>query len=356
MKKIGFAIIGCGVIAKIHASCIQCLAHGELIGVYDANPLKAQAFSREYACISYQSLQELLDDGRVTAVAIVTPSGLHGQLGIQAANNGKHIIVEKPIEITLVKGNDLVKAARKANVKLCCISQHRFDNSIVQLKSIIQSGDMGKLNFGSCQTKWYREQSYYDSASWRGSWSMDGGGALMNQSIHYVDLLRYIMGEVDEVSAYCATRAHTNIEVEDIGVAAVHFENGAIGLIEGNTAAWPGYYARLDIYGTDGSVIIQDDEVINWNMKSAAEYIPEDNSEKTTGASSAEISYDSHFLQYEDICEAILLNREPLVNGEDALETLKIILAIYQSAQTGRPVSPKSVADMPVELRQKAIM
>ncbi|WP_146200565.1 Gfo/Idh/MocA family protein, partial [Paenibacillus agaridevorans] len=178
------------------------------------------------------------------------------------------------IDITLDSADRLIEACRKHGVKLICISQHRYDPAIVQLKQAVDAGKLGQLNFGASHTKWYRPQSYYDGNGWRGTWALDGGGALMNQSIHYIDLLQYIMGPVDEVFAYCATRAHERIEVEDIGVAAVKFKSGAIGLIEGNTAAYPGFCSRLDIYGSDGGVIIENDEVKEWRLRSGETYVP----------------------------------------------------------------------------------
>jgi predicted dehydrogenase len=336
--KTGFAIIGCGMISQIHAACIKELEGAGLVGAYDRNDAAKNEFCLKHSCEAYASLESLLRDKRVSAAAVLTPSGLHGEIGGLVAQSGKHVIVEKPLETTLEKANALIAASRAAGVKLCCISQYRFDKNIAQLKNAIVSGELGTLCFGACHTKWFRSQGYYDSAGWRGTWEMDGGGALMNQSIHHIDLLRYLMGSIEEVSAYCATRAHTGIEVEDVGVAAVRFKNGAVGLIEGNTAAWPGYYARLDIYGTNGSAIIQNDSVCEWHMKSGLELAPDTGEERVTATASAAISHDLHMLQYRDILDAILLDREPLVNGEEALETLKVILAVYESARLNKPV------------------
>ena len=200
-------------------------------------------------------------------------------------------------------------------------------------------GEFGELNFGAARTTWYRSQEYYDSGAWRGTWELDGGGALMNQSIHYIDLLLYLMGPVEEVHAYCATRAHERIEVEDIAVASLKFKSGALGLIEGNTAAYPGYSATLDIFGNNGSVIMENDQVKEWNFKNGNQYTKASKEVVKTSASSNKMSsYESHKRQYDDIVHAILEKRDPLVTGEEARKSLQLILAIYESAKSGSPV------------------
>lgn len=338
MKTVRFAIAGCGVISKTHADCIARLPGAVLAACCDSNAQKLRSFCNAYGCRGYVNLDDLMDQEDVDVVAVLTPSGLHAQIGLSALSRGKHILMEKPLEITMEKAQMLVQSARKAGRILCCISQHRFDHGIAALKSAIQAGELGRLSFGACHTKWFRSQEYYDSADWRGTWQWDGGGALMNQSIHYVDLLRYLMGEAEEVFAYCATRAH-DIEVEDVAAAVVRFRSGAVGMIEGNTAAWPGYYTRLDIYGNDGSVVIQDDKVISWHMKSQKAYVPpQGGGGPITASSSAALSLDAHYRQYEDLIGAVREEREPLVNGEDALASLALVLAVYESARTGKPV------------------
>jgi predicted dehydrogenase len=275
----------------------------------------------------------------IDVVSVLTPSGLHAVVGIAAARAGKHVIVEKPMDVTLEKADALIAACRDAGVKLCCISQHRFDPAVVALKRAIADNQLGQLNFGGSHTKWYRSQEYYDSGDWRGTWALDGGGALINQSIHYVDLLQYIMGPFAEIHAYAATRAHERIEVEDIAVAAIKFKSGALGLLEGNTAAYPGFVARLDVYGTNGSVIIENDQIKEWELRSEAPCPVEPEAISFIGGtSSKDIWHVAHKRQIADMIAAIRENREPLVNGIEGRKPLEIVLAVYESARTGKTI------------------
>jgi predicted dehydrogenase len=261
------------------------------------------------------------------------------------------VLTEKPIDVSLEAADRLIKACADAGVVLSCISQHRFDDAMIRTKEALDEGKFGTLTFGGSHTKWYRTQEYYDSGDWRGTWELDGGGALMNQSVHYVDMLQYIMGEAEEVTAYCATRAHVRIQVEDVAAAILKFKNGAIGLLEGNTAAFPGFHTRLDINGTQGSVIIENDKIREWRFQAEGESMPgfygsssktaQAKPEEATGASSAAISVNSHQRQIQDVVDAILTGRKPAVTGELARHPLAIILAVYESARTGRPVKVK---------------
>jgi UDP-N-acetyl-2-amino-2-deoxyglucuronate dehydrogenase len=343
MKRVmNFAIVGYGMISDIHAKSIAEIPGANLVAVYGNNVKKAQSFAAKYGAKAYTHYNRMLENADIDIVCILTPSGSHAELGVAAARAGKHVIVEKPIDITLESADRLIESCRENNVKLCCISQHRYDSSIVQLKHVLDTGQLGRLNFGASHTKWYRSQEYYDKNEWRGTWALDGGGALINQSIHYIDLLQYMMGPVDEVFSYCATRAHARIDVEDIGVAAVKFKSGAVGLIEGNTTAYPGFCTRLDIYGDDGSIIIENDEVKEWKLRNGVLYEPPASRlNSLVGASSADISHHSHMLQIDEFLSAIRNNQEPLVNGWEGRKTLQIILSIYESARTGKPIHIK---------------
>lgn len=338
-NNIKFAIVGCGVISNIHAKCISEIPSAKLTAVFDNVPEKAREIAKKFGAEAYTDYDEFLRCKDIDVVDILTPSGTHSQLGISAARAGKHVIVEKPMDITLEGADQLIKVCREENKKLCCIMQHRFDKGIKELKRAVEEGRLGRLNFGSSYTKWYRTQEYYDSASWRGTWKYDGGGALMNQSIHYIDLLIYIMGDVQEVFAYCSTGVHERIEVEDTSGVALKFKSGAIGIIEGHTGAYPGFETRLDIYGEKGSVIIRNDRIQEWKFKSG-ESIEIDSTESGLDESldPSAVHIDSHKEQIEDMVNAVLLDREPFVNGEKGREALALILAIYESAKTGKPV------------------
>ncbi|MEH7224235.1 Gfo/Idh/MocA family oxidoreductase [Bacillus sp. JJ1566] len=337
-QKLKIGIVGSGSIANTHMKSIKEVTNAELVAVYSRNKETVQELADTYNLKAYTDYQDFLTNAGIDLVAIVTPSGTHAELGIAAAKAGKHVVVEKPIDITIEKTNQLIEACKHANVILSCIFQHRFDEAVQDVKKVLNEGEFGQLNFGAARTTIYRSQEYYDSGAWRGTWELDGGGALINQSIHYIDLLLYVMGPVDEVHAYTATRAHERIEVEDIAVATVKFKSGALGLIEGNTTAYPGFSTTLDIFGTNGSVIIENDHVREWKFKSGLEYEKKQTEIEKNMSSNIVKSNQSFVKQYTDVVQAIFENRKPLVTGEEARRSLELILAIYQSAREGRPV------------------
>lgn len=338
-KPLKFAIVGCGVISPVHARSISELPEACLAAVCDIAPERARALAEVYPADVYEDAEEMLSRADIDVVTVLTPSGLHAEIGIAAARAGKHVLVEKPMDISLAQADALIESCRAAGVKLAVISQHRFDPAVAAAKAAVEAGQLGILNFGGAHTKWFRSQAYYDSGDWRGTWAMDGGGALINQSIHYVDLLQYIMGPVEELSGYTATRAHERIEVEDLAVAALKFRSGALGLLEGSTSAYPGYCARLDIYGSTGSVIIENDQILAWNL-SSGEGCPVEPQPTgfIGGTSSKDIWHYSHRYQIADLIRAIREDRQPLVTGEEGRKPLEIVLAVYESARTGQPV------------------
>jgi UDP-N-acetyl-2-amino-2-deoxyglucuronate dehydrogenase len=338
-ERLRFGIVGCGVISGTHALCIEELPGAELAAVCDIRPERAQALAERFPAAVFSDVTEMLHSTELDVVCITTPSGLHAEVGVAAARAGKHVIVEKPIDVSLEKADTLIQSCREAGVKLSCISQHRFDPAVMALRKAVDENLLGRLNFGGSHTKWYRAQDYYDNSDWHGTWALDGGGALINQSIHYVDLLHYIMGPVAEIHAYCATCAHENIEVEDLAVASLKFQSGALGLLEGSTSAYPGFCARLDIYGTDGSVIIENDQIKEWHLRCGlACPVEEEPVGFIGGSSSKNIWHHSHRHQIQDVIEAIQTDRDPLVTGEEGRKALEIVLAVYQSARTGETI------------------
>jgi UDP-N-acetyl-2-amino-2-deoxyglucuronate dehydrogenase len=338
-KTLNFAIVGCGVIGPTHARSISHIPGAKLVAVCDIVEEKARRLAENFGIAAYTDYNEMLEREDIDVVNVTTPSGLHAQVGMAAALAGKHVIVEKPIDVTLEKADALIRTCQSAGVKLSTISQHRFDQAIIDLKRAIAENKLGKLNFGGAHTKWYRGQEYYDGDAWRGTWALDGGGALMNQGIHYVDMLQYCMGPVAEVYAYAATRTHVRIEAEDIVVASVRFKSGALGFIEGNTAAFPGFCARLDIYGDDGGVVIEDDRVKDWKLRSCETYqVTAEAGTPISGTSSAYIWEEAHRRQIEDVANAIRTGQPVFIPGEEGRKPLEIILAIYESARTGKPV------------------
>ena len=339
----GFGIVGTGMIAHFHAKAIQAMAGGRVVACFNQNLEKANAFATEYGCTAYSTLDELLADQEVGVVTICTPSGAHRDPAIAAANAGKHVVVEKPLEITLQRCDDIIDACKKNGVKLCTIFPSRFSAANIALKDAIDAGRFGRLTLGDTFVKWWRTQEYYDGGGWRGTWALDGGGAFMNQAIHNVDLLCWLMGDVAEIAGFTSTLAHERIEVEDVGVACLKFTNGAIGVMEATTAAWPGLLKKTEIHGSKGTVIIEQDSILRWEF---ADEKAEDaeirsrlgaNSASSGGASDPKaISFVGHQMQLEDFVAAISTGQQPRVDGAEGRKSVEIILAIYEAARTGR--------------------
>lgn len=333
----GFGIVGTGVIGAIHADAIAMVPDARLAAVTDVAVSAAAAFAAAHHCAAEPDLDALLARPDVDVVSVCVPSGLHAEVGIRAARAGKHLAVEKPIDVTLDAADRLIEAARAAGVALTVISQHRFDPGLIEAKTLIDEGALGRLVLGEASTKWYRTQAYYDSAAWRGTHAMDGG-SLMNQGIHYVDLLRWCMGPVREVTALCATQTH-QIEVEDTSLAALRFTSGALGTIVASTSVFPGFAQRLEITGTGGTVTIEDGAIVRRAFGSGAdEPGGPPGGAAAAGSNPAAVDVASHAAQLADLLTAIGARRDPAVTGEDGRAALEIVRAVYESARDGRPV------------------
>jgi UDP-N-acetyl-2-amino-2-deoxyglucuronate dehydrogenase len=346
-RRYGFGIIGCGVIAPTHAAAVRALPNADVIAVTDVVPDKAKTFADEHGVAWEAGLDALLARPDIDVVSVCVPSGLHAEVGIQAARAGKHLVMEKPIDISVAAADRLLDAADSAGVLLTVISQHRFDPGPRRLRELVDQGRLGRLTLGDAVIKWYRSQGYYDSGDWRGTWATDGGGALMNQGIHYVDLLCWIMGEVGEVTALCATQAHA-IEVEDVALALLRFRSGAVGVLQASTAVYPGLPERLEISGTGGTVIVEAGEIrvleLVGEKGEAGAYGrgpgPVSGPAATAAADPAAVAAAAHQAQLADFLAALGSERQPCVTGEEARTSLALISAVYESARTGRPVRP----------------
>ena len=344
MKKMGFGIVGCGMIAGFHAKAIEA-AGGELIGCYDKLPLAAERLAKEYRATPYQDLKEMLANPAIDIVTIGTPSGAHMDPAVLAAEAGKHVIVEKPLEVTLERCDRIINACNKAGVTLSTIFPSRFHPSSTQLKKAIDANRFGKLTLGEAIVKWYRTQEYYDSGSWRGTWALDGGGALMNQAIHSVDLLLWLMGPVEELTAITGLLAHERIEVEDTAVASLRFKSGALGTIVATTAAYPGYLKRIEIHGTTGSAMIEEEDIVTWDFAESAEEdaaIRESMLGKLSGgggaADPAAIGHQAHAKQFANVLNAIEKGEKPLIDGREGRKSVETICAVYEAARKGTVV------------------
>ncbi|MFJ5306790.1 Gfo/Idh/MocA family protein [Streptomyces sp. NPDC088350] len=337
----GFGIIGAGTAASFHARAILTLPSAQLMAVTDIDAIRAQGFADAHGCAAEPTLDDLLARRDIDVVCVCVPSGLHAEVGIAAARAGKHLVLEKPIDVHLEAADGLIEAADAAGVRMTVISQHRFDPALIKLRHMIDHGAFGRLLLGQASTKWYRSQSYYDSAAWRGTWAMDGG-ALMNQGFHYADLLLWCMGPAAEVSAVTATQAHS-MEAEDCALAIVRFESGALGTITASTAVVPGFGQRLEISGTSGTVIIEDGDIIyQWFSNGAPDGFESADPAASTGVSlpgvaadAADLNPAAHAAQIADLLAAIDEVREPRVTGADGRATLELVCAIYESALQG---------------------
>lgn len=337
-KKIGFGIVGCGVISKWHIAAINEIEDAELIGVYDSFADGARRLGEEYSCRVFDTYEDMLSCDEIDAVNICTPSGTHASLAIHAANHGKNIVVEKPMAITKEQITDLIDAVEKNGVKATVISQLRFRESVQKLKTSIDNGDLGKLLVGDIYMKYFRSQEYYDSGAWRGTVAMDGGGALMNQGIHGIDLLQYLVGPVCSVMSMCKTVAH-DIEVEDVANVIVEFQNGALGVIQGTTCVEPGYPRIIQISGTNGTVELTEDVITTWDVSGDVSF----NGDKVFNGNEGfrnhmSLESDSHVAQIKDFIEAIRDNRKPLVDVYEAKKPIEIILAAYESSISGKKI------------------
>lgn len=356
---IGFGIIGCGMISRFHARAVADIRGAKVTACVDAVPAAADKLAAEINCQAYHDLDSLLADPSVDVVTICTPSGMHMEPAVAAAKAGKHVIVEKPLDITLKRCDTMIAACKKAGVVLSTIFPSRFHESSQLLKGAIEKGRFGRLTMGDAYVKWFRTQEYYDSGAWRGTWKLDGGGALMNQAVHSVDLLLWFMGPAIEVSAYTATLAHQRIEVEDVAVATIKFANGALGVIEASTATWPGELKRIEISGDQGSAVVREEDLAVWKFAKetkADEAIRQRMASRThTGGGAADpkaIGHHGHTLQFQDVLAAIKKGKQPLIDGPEGRRAVEAILAIYKSAETGKPVKLPLASDPQLAARK----
>jgi UDP-N-acetyl-2-amino-2-deoxyglucuronate dehydrogenase len=333
--EVGFGLVGCGLIGKVQAEAIESIAGARLLAVCGRDEVRAAEFAARYKITAYTDYDKFLEHPGLRIVTICTPNGTHAQLGINAARAGKHVLVEKPIEIDLDRADRLIQACDSAGVKLGVIFQSRFLAEAQKFKRAIDEGKLGRLIIGDAYVKWYRAPEYYAPGSWHGTQGLDGGGALINQAIHTVDLLRWMMGSVDTVFAMKAALRYPQIEGEDTLVASLRFRNGALGVIEAATSAKPGFKRRLEISGERGTIILDGDAIGSWAID--GEVAEESEAEQLTDGSAnpAAISNEGHRRQIEDMMIAVIEDRSPMIDGREGRKSLELVRAIYQSANTG---------------------
>ena len=379
------AIVGCGTIAPTHVDAITAEPGigVRVVACCDIDDVMAREFGEKYG-IPAVTWADLLADPAVDAVSICTPSGVHADLGVETMRAGKHVLIEKPLDITPDACERLIDAQRESGKVLACVSQHRFDPATIFVREAIQRGDIGAVALAEARITWYRTQQYYDSGDWRGTWALDGGGCLMNQGVHTVDLMLWLCGRATSVYAQTRTLGHDRIEVEDCVAATVTFENGAIGTIIASTAAYPGFPVRLAVHGTLGTAVMEGDALQTYavmgektvyghpaaahavgiatggtrSMSTASTAIPEPTPlpqplsppgkgepARTDGETDdgefpgAPAKWgDSHRAQIADFARCCRTGEKPLVDGVQAKAAVDLILAVYESARTGQIV------------------
>jgi predicted dehydrogenase len=326
-------------VAKIHAAAIARIPGLKLTSVCSRSRDSAARLAVTHGVTAHTDLEAFLKDQALDSVTICTPSGTHGVLGSAAASMGKHVVVEKPIDVTLEKADALIAACDDARVRLAVSLQSRHLDAPRMLKQAVEAGRLGKLTMASAYVKWYRTADYYQSAAWRGTLALDGGGALINQAIHTVDLLRWIAGPVAQLSAYTGRLLHHNIEGEDTVTAALRFKNGALGVIEAATSVYPGFKRRLELTGTEGTVVLDGDNITTWALRDGSPNPHPATAEVSDGsANPMAIDCEGHRRVLEDFAQAIRENRAPAVDGCEGRQSLELVMAIYRSAQNGQPV------------------
>jgi predicted dehydrogenase len=340
---LGFGIVGIGMIADFHAQAIAATNGGRLAGIATRNADNARAFAQKRNVpFSTTSVDELVARPDIQVVCVTTPSGAHLEPALAAIRAGKHVVIEKPIEINLARTDELLQAAAKAGVQVAPIFQSRFGDGARKLKAALDAGRFGRLVLASAYVKWHRTAQYY--TGWKGTAKLDGGGALINQAIHAVDQLIWFAGLPAEVSGFKTRRVHTGIESEDTAAAVLRFGDGALGTIEASTALWPGWSRRIEICGEHGSVVLEDDRLARWEFREAQ---PEDDAIRAAGSANAlgsgasnpaAISFEGHRRQLQDLIDAIRGGRAPALDGREGRKAVALVRAIYESAESGRPV------------------
>jgi UDP-N-acetyl-2-amino-2-deoxyglucuronate dehydrogenase len=348
----GFAVVGLGM-GKHHCKAIHSAPNARLVAVCDVDEERLRPTAEEFGCEAYTDLSDLLANDDIDVVNIATPSGSHTEVGLQVVAAGKHMIVEKPADITTARIDELIAAIDKAGLKAAGIFQSRLDPLNMEIRAAIQNGRLGRLIGVHGHLPWYRKQSYYDGphGSWKGTWGMDGGGSLMNQGVHTVDLLQWISGRVTSVMGMFGVFNH-EIEAEDQSVALLRFESGALGTLYTTTCAFPGHDQRITIYGSEGSLVKREGALESWRLLAdeggAEEADMLDRFGEKAGKSSGSadpmaVSFDGHTQIIMDMVEAVEQDREPMITLHSARHAVEIINAIFESGRTGREIKISGV-------------
>ena len=340
-----FGMIGAGIISTYHAKAIEEHPEGRIAVMADIDPKRGEEFAAKHNCEYMADWKEMINRDDIDAVCVCSPSGLHAEHTIGIANAGKHMLVEKSMAINLKDATDMIIAARDNNVKLGVIFQKRTEEAPNRVRKAIADDVFGKLVFGDVSTKYWRNQAYYDSADWRGTWAQEGGGSTITQGIHGIDLMLYMMGDVDKIYAKYDMCAHERIEVEDRAIALLTYKNGAFGSLHTATATNPGQGNVFNINGTHGSVVLVEDKITSWSVSDsrntlAKETIGGVEGKAGTAASSAsEFPVEGHIRQVANFISAVRGEEELICDGIEGRRSLVLIMALYESARRGEEVA-----------------
>jgi len=345
---IGFGLVGTGMAGGFHAKELRHVRGGRLVAACSREPSRLQAFAREWEVPrTYTHFSELCRDPAVDVVCVLTPTGTHLEVARAAVAAGKHLLVEKPLDVNLARADEMIRLCRTHRIKLGVIFQMRFGTVAARLKEAVQSGALGRVFLADAVDKSSRTPAYYNSAEWRGTKALEGGGCLMTQSIHIVDLLQYVVGPVRSVIGRVATTQHA-IEVEDTATALVSFESGAMGVIESTSSIKPALKSRLELHGDHGTIVANAQyEILFWNV--GGQTVPEVETHFAVGDTDDPWAYPQvrHRIQLQDMVDAIREDRDPVLTGEDARVSLAINMAIYESSRTGKEIFLKALAPSP---------
>lgn len=333
-KQYGIGIVGCGNISDTHAEAIIRTGKGKLVAAHSRTKAAVEAFGKKYDIPGITSYEEFLDVPGLDIVVICTPTGTHLDYGKRAAKAGKHVIVEKPIEITVARGQTLIDSCNQNGVKLAVIYQNRLIDDVIRMKQMLDEKAVGKVVMASASVKWFRSQEYYSESSWRGTLALDGGGAVINQSVHTIDLLQWFMGGVKSVSAFKGTFTHEGVEAEDTAVACLEYNNGSIGVFEASTSITPPQERSVEINGSKGTLLLEGDTLVA-KLEGQDEDGDKEESGDSAGAASplAGMTFRNHKKQYEAVLDAFQNNTEPIVSGEQSLQSLAVVEALYKAAE-----------------------
>ena len=346
MKKIGYAVLGLGI-GMAHVEGVLGSENAELVAVCDIDESKFEDVLEMCPTVrTYTDFEQLIRDKDIDIISVCLPSGMHADYAVRAMEAGKHVLIEKPLDITYEKALEIEKARARTGMKVGVVHQNRYNLNMYPIRDAIKDGKLGKIFLGTFAVKWYRDQNYYDRGGWRGTWEMDGGGSLINQSIHTLDIMRWLMGDVESVTSDMNIYNH-KIDTEDFTASLIKFKNGATATFVSTTCAYPGISTEIMIYGTEGAIEADGDTIRSWKFKDDDGELDEDGEEEMLAKYGKGNRYASklhpevlygHKYVVEDMILAVKEDREPAVLPTDALKSVRLVEAIYESAKTGKTV------------------